>query len=122
MNTVVLTVVMMIGVLIGWLYLWKPVPVCSSMGSSRPWRRLGAAICVVTAVMFVAGISLLDERSSPRLGLIYWGVISIMVLWVCLLAMKDMRYTYRVITQRRAEQSLGKNSNSPSSVKRETHG
>lgn len=87
---------------VGLVYLWRPAPIAAVFGAQRPWRRLGAAICVVMAAMFVLGVAYLDEYRTPRLGLVYWGLIGIMALWLGLLALKDLRYTYRQIERRRA--------------------
>ena len=63
----------------------------------RPWRRLGAAICLVLAVMFVCGVYLMDVRTPPRVFAAYWLVMLVLVLWLCALAVKDVLHTRRML-------------------------
>ena len=67
------------------------------LGGSRPWRRLGAAICLVLAIMFVGGLYLMDARTSPRAFAAYWLVMLVLALWLCALAIKDVLYTRRML-------------------------
>ncbi len=73
-----------------------------SRGGGRPWRRLGAAICVVVAVMFVLGIYLLDGKPPPRVFLAYWILVLVLVFWLCGLALKDIMHTRRSLSARMA--------------------
>ena len=73
-----------------------------SRGGERPWRRLGAAICVVVAVMFVLGIYLLDGKPPPRVFLAYWILVLVLVFWLCGLALKDIMHTRRLLSARMA--------------------
>jgi len=122
MKLVILVVIVCVGLLVTWLYLWKPVPIPAALGGPRPWRRLGAAICLVMAVMFVVGVEFLDEYRTPRVGLAYWCVILMLALWVCLLAWKDMRYTRRILAQRRARRASGDGGVENEASKKETNG
>ncbi len=103
MKILLLILIIAIGLAVGWLYLFRPTPVNGDLGGARPWRRLGAAICVVTAVMFVAGVALLDEFQTPRIGVMYWSIILFLVFWLCLLAIRDAHYTYSILARRRRE-------------------
>ncbi len=63
--------------------------------SSKPWRPLGAAIGGLIAVMFVLGIYVVDIPDHPRTYAAYWAVMLLLQFWLCLLALKDVRYTRR---------------------------
>lgn len=69
----------------------------------RPWRRIGAAICLLVSVMFVLGIYLVDIPEHPRTYATFWLVIVVLVLWACGLAVKDVWYTHRIVQRRRME-------------------
>ncbi|RJP32737.1 MAG: hypothetical protein C4547_13555 [Phycisphaerales bacterium] len=103
MRILLLILIIAIGAAVGWLYLFRPAPLSSQMGGPRPWRRLGAAICVVTTVMFVAGVALMDEFQTPRIGLIYWSIILFLVFWLCVLAIRDACFTCSILARRRRE-------------------
>jgi uncharacterized membrane protein len=99
------------GVAVGWFYLRRP-PVASNRGQAghtdqRPWRRVGAGICVVLAVMFVAGLYLLDEERRPGTYVVYWLVMMVLILWLCLLALRDVVYTRQMIARWKREASTG---------------
>ena len=95
------------GAAFGWFYLRKPgVPDDSryrELVGNRPWRRLGAGICVLLAVMFVLGVYVVDIPERPMPYAIYWAIMLGLVFWVCVLAMKDMKHTRRVVDRWRAE-------------------
>ena len=52
-------------------------------GGKRPWRRLGAAICLLLSVVFVLGVYLLDEDTRPGVYMIYWLVIMVLPYSSC---------------------------------------
>ncbi|MEK6676154.1 MAG: hypothetical protein AABZ47_10930 [Planctomycetota bacterium] len=71
----------------------------------RPWRTVGAAICVVLVVMFVAGERVFDVPTAtlhPRAFILFWLVMLVLVVWLCLLAVQDILYTRRLVAQWRA--------------------
>jgi hypothetical protein len=77
------------------------------IGGERPWRRLGAGICLVLGVMFVLGLYILDGKTPPRTFLVYWLIIMAMLLWLCGLALRDIIHTRQVISAwRRGEANL----------------
>lgn len=102
------------GVACAWFYLRKPAakpplrsvsedsPVKMIRGN-RPWRRVGAAICLVLAIMFVLGVYLVDIPQRPRAYAAFWLVMVVLVIWLCILAAKDILYTRQVIAKWRAE-------------------
>jgi amino acid permease len=68
-----------------------------ALGGFRPWRRLGAAICLVLAAMFVCGVYLMDARTPSRVFAAYWLVMLVLVVWLCALAVKDVLHTRRML-------------------------
>ncbi|MHC5108784.1 MAG: hypothetical protein ACYTHJ_02765 [Planctomycetota bacterium] len=112
MKSLLSIIVLVTGVSIAWKYLrFRPDP--NTRGSrtqpgvigvsDRPWRRLGAAICLTTAVMFVLGIYLINPERNPAAVATYWLVILLLVVWLCLLAVKDMLHTRRELEKWRDE-------------------
>lgn len=89
------------------LYL-LPTPIATvdsqlSRFRDRPWRRMGAAICLLVSVMFVLGVYLVDIPEHPKTYATFWLVIMMLVLWACALAVKDVWYTHRLVRRRRME-------------------
>lgn len=72
---------------------WFDRAATSDSAVPRPWRRLGAAICAVLSVLFPLGLSYLDPGRWPRLYLLYWLMIVLLVAWLMMLAFKDLRVT-----------------------------
>lgn len=75
----------------------------SSIGGHRPWRKLGAAICLVLAVMFVGGVYLMEPENSPKVFLAYWAIMLVLVVWLFALAFKDLLHTRRALLALRKE-------------------
>lgn len=95
----------------------------ASRAGGRPWRKLGAAICVVVAVMFVAGVYLLDGKPPRHIFLAYWILILVLVMWLCGLALKDLLHTRRWLTSHlsaRGSSSLGESSDDRSESERDS--
>lgn len=82
----------------------------------RPWRRVGAAICLLVSVMFVLGVYLVDIPENPKTYATFWLIIMMLVLWACGLAVKDVWYTHRVVKNRRSERLASALLNSPPDV------
>lgn len=93
-----------------WVYLRKPsIGPGDKRGTGdddRPWRRVGAAICLLVSIMFVAGVYLVDIPDRPRIYAAFWVVIMGLVIWLCVLAVKDARYTRQMISRRRDRRKL----------------
>ncbi len=104
-----------------WCYLIKPRTGDASHDSARvddrPWRRVGAAICLVVSVMFVLGVYLVDVPAHPRAYAAYWAILMGLTLWLCVLAVKDMLYTRRMIDRWRAGRRRTGPTSSASGVK-----
>ncbi len=81
----------------------------ASFGGKRPWRRLGAAICLLLSVVFVLGVYLLDEDTRPGVYMVYWLVIMVLVVWLCWLAFADIMYTRRALLtlKKKADETPG---------------
>jgi len=62
----------------------------------RPWRRLGAAICAIVSVMFFVGVNLLDAKREPITYVVFWVVVFLLILWLCLLVGIDLLRTQRL--------------------------
>ncbi len=99
-------IVLLMGLGCGWYYLRGAQTRDALLGpfaGQRPWRELGAAICVVVAVMFVLGVYLVDIPDHPRAYALYWTIILGLLLWLCALAVKDVKYTLHLIRMRRQQ-------------------
>lgn len=102
-------VVLAFGAICATIYLRKPPakdgPSKHRNRDERPWRRIGAAICLLVSVMFVVGVYTVDTPDHPRVYAAFWAVIMGLVLWLCGLAIKDLRYTNRKIAEWRAQRA-----------------
>jgi hypothetical protein len=99
------------GLACAWVYLRKPPvpenPALRMLRGDRPWRRVGAAICLLLSVMFVLGVYLVDIPQRPRTYAAFWLVMMLLVVWLCMLAIKDMLYTRKMLAKwREARDSL----------------
>lgn len=68
----------------------------------RPWRKVGAVIAVLLSIMFVVGVEFLGTGGGPGTYLAYWLVMLVLVIWLCVLAIRDVMYTRRWIEERQA--------------------
>ena len=104
------------GLVYAWLYLRKPKPPVDARGApisdERPWRRVGAAICLLISVMFVLGVYVVDIPDHPRTYAAFWAVLMGLLVWLCLLGLRDVRHTRMVIRRRRAERRRALSSSS----------
>ena len=73
-----------------------------TIGGDRPWRRLGAGICIVLAVMCVVGDIVLDTDARPGIFVVYWSIVLLLVLWLCGVAFRDLLYTRKILADWRA--------------------
>ncbi len=99
-------VVLASGVGVAWIYLRGPKAQQdggpTAIGGYRPWRRLGAAICLLISITFVAGLYGLNRDTPPKVFYAYWLILALLLLWLCGLALKDMAYTRKVLAAYRA--------------------
>ena len=107
---------LLFGLVYAWLYLRKPKPPSDIRGAAtpddRPWRRVGAAICLLVSIMFVLGVYLVDIPDHPRTYAAFWAVLMGLVVWLCFLGLRDVRHTRKVIRRRRAERQRGMSTSS----------
>ena len=68
-------------------------------------RNFGMVIVVVVSTATVVGINALDPLTGPRQFGYYWLIVLLMVMWLCGLALADIRQTLRVHRQWRARHS-----------------
>ena len=101
--------VILFGLICALIYLRRPAAPHGSAETEsrdeRPWRRVGAAICLLVSVMFVIGVYVVDTPDHPRAYAAFWVVIMGLVLWLCGLAIKDLRYTQQKVAQWRARRA-----------------
>lgn len=96
--------VLLVGLGCAWFYLREARPRADHAGplaGHRPWRKLGAAICLLVSVMFVLGVYLVDIPDHPRAYALFWTIILVLMLWLCALAFKDVKYTLRLLRAHR---------------------
>lgn len=68
-------------------------------------RSFGMVIVVVVSTATFVGINALDPLSGPRQFGYYWLIVLLMVMWLCGLALADIRQTLRVHRQWRVRHS-----------------
>ncbi len=66
-------------------------------------RSFGMVIVVVVSTATFAGINFLDPLSGPRQFGYYWLIVLLLVMWLCGLALADIRQTLRVRHRRRVQ-------------------
>ncbi len=101
------------GIACAWFYLGRP-PVSpdetsrfATLVADRPWRRVGAAICLLLSIMFVVGLYAVDVPANPKAYAAFWLIIMLLVLWLCVLAVKDVLHTRRLINEWRRARDDG---------------
>lgn len=94
------------GALVAWHYR-RPPPLPADetfdLRGDRPWRRVGAVLCLVVSLMFVAGLYLVDVYAFAAWYALYWLVLLFLVLWLCVLAVRDVLYTRHLIERQRTK-------------------
>ena len=91
---------------LAWVYLRKGhdvAPARYPLAGHRPWRKFGAAICLVISVLFVVGIYVVDIPDRPIPYAIYWLIMLGLVIWLTALALKDIMYTRELMHRWRAQ-------------------
>jgi hypothetical protein len=95
------------------VWLWRQAPGSKSVSSNellrgdRPWRRLGAALVALVAVAFFAGTNFLKAEQAPKVYVAFWCVVLVLIIWMCILALVDVRYTLRLGAQQLRRQARG---------------
>ncbi len=91
---------------LAWVYLRKgydAAPARYPFSGHRPWRKLGAAICLLISVMFVLGIYVVDIPDRPIPYAVYWLIMLGLVVWLFVLAVRDIMYTRQLVRRWRAD-------------------
>jgi hypothetical protein len=106
-------VILAIAFFVAWRYLRPPAggrarSRFDELLGERPWRRLGAGIAMVLALMFVAGVYVVDIPDRPRPYAIYWIIMLGLVVWLCALALKDALHTRRTYRRWQHEKTEAK--------------
>ncbi len=88
------------------LYFRKHRGVESAIGKEiighRPWRKIGAALVCLLSISYVLGVQLVDVPKYPRAYACYWVVFLGLVFWLCVLALRDLQYTRKMIADLQA--------------------
>jgi sterol desaturase/sphingolipid hydroxylase (fatty acid hydroxylase superfamily) len=105
-------VILLVGLALAWMYLRgarrahrRRASRFEELLGDRPWRRLGAGIAGLLAVMFVAGVYVVDIPDRPLPYAVYWIIMLGMVVWLCALAVKDAMHTRRTYSLWRKERT-----------------
>lgn len=98
--------ILVTGAALAWFYL-RQSPATGSQrypfAGHRPWRKIGAAICLLISVMFVLGIYIVDKPQRPVPYAIYWIIMLCLVVWLFVLAVRDIMYTRQLVQRWRLE-------------------
>jgi undecaprenyl pyrophosphate phosphatase UppP len=87
----------------------------SGWAAHRRRRYLATALVVTISAAFFVGVNFLDETSSPLFFLGFWLGVSVLVVWLCLLALADLRQTRKEHRRHLAEvaRSFAESTKSP---------
>ena len=78
-----------------------PLPVEPQPGNQEGWTmhaaKSGLRITALTfSVLFYLGMHHVNPSRWPRVYIILWIVVLLLVLWLCIIAAADMLYTRRI--------------------------
>lgn len=100
------------GLACGWFFLIRPTirrqPDGTALPDDRPWRRVGAGVCLVLGIVFPLGIYRQDSFRSPHVFLAFWAIIIVLVFWLFVLAMRDLAHTRHLLQSRRSGRKRGR--------------
>ena len=98
--------VLITGAALAWVYLRKAPDAVATrypFAGHRPWRKVGATICLLISVMFVLGIYVVDIPDRPIPYALYWIIMLGLVVWLFVLAVRDIMYTRQLVRRWRHE-------------------
>ena len=85
--------------LVWWLRWRRGVEsVSASPFDRRPWRPVGAALCGLISIWMFVGLYALTWDNPIALAL-YWLLLLLLIVWLCLLAARDLLYTRRKMAE-----------------------
>lgn len=58
-------------------------------------RHMGMALVALLSVFFFIGVNFVDPTDKPAAYLAFWMLLSMLLFWLCLLALSDMLQTRR---------------------------
>lgn len=119
LKTAISVLILVVGLGCAWWSLNAPKRFAlaerSALGGNRPWRRLGAVLCVLLSIMFVVGAHAIDVPDRWRSYAAFWILMLILLLWLCGLALRDLWHTRRLLADHRSGVSLFADSHAPAS-------
>lgn len=101
-------VLLAMGIFMAWAYIHRSPPGSMQehpLSGHRPWRKVGAGICLLMAVMFVLGIYVVDIPERPIPYALYWIIMLGLVIWLFVLAVRDFMYTRSLVRRWREDLS-----------------
>jgi len=100
------------GLACGWFFLIRPIIRRPAGGTAvlddRPWRRVGAAVCLLLGVVFPLGIYHQDSFRSPHAFVAFWAIIIVVVSWLFVLAIRDLAHRRHLLQSRRSGRKRGR--------------
>jgi len=76
--------------------LWARLDLPHVYDRRRRRRTLGMAIMALISVVFFLGANYIDPRPHPNLSLLFWIVLLVMLVWLCVLALVDLAEVRRL--------------------------
>ena len=78
---------------------WDRLDTLDGVLRRRRRRHLGMAIVTLLSIAFFPGTLFLKPATVPIPYLTYWTLMSLLALWLCLLAFSDVLHTRRLRTK-----------------------
>jgi len=88
---------------------WQDLDTPEGVRKSANRRLLGMFILAIVSVGLFLGVNFIDPIRFPVHFTIYWVLVLLMVLWLLVIALADIRHTltlHRLWAQRRVQTSL----------------
>jgi len=76
--------------------LWAKLDLPEAYDRRRRRRSLGMAMMAVISVVFFVGANYMNPRLHPDLALLFWIVLLLLLVWLCVLAMIDLAEVRRL--------------------------
>ncbi len=91
---------------------WAQVGMLSVFYRRRRRRTLGMSMMAVISVVFFIGANFVNPTPHPHASLLFWVVLLILLVWLCVLAMMDLAEVGRLrrrlieVTQEKIREEL----------------